>query len=128
MIVKKFANKATTEYMNDREVRYVCVIPRNQTQLVGKILILAKRYGLILGKVVTMPSGQEFRTVSYSAGDVVLELVGILSSKRDTFLTAVESPSYSSVTVVKATASEINVSQNICKAIVVLTLSIFLSS
>ena len=110
-MIKKFANKATTEFMNAREVRYLCKVIKTDLSAFGKLLITAKKCGLVLGKVVTTSSNFYSNVLCASQGDVVLELVGILASNKDAFLTAVNTPALSSVDAVKANAKDIDVSR-----------------
>ena len=105
MTVKSFANKATTEFMKTREVRYLCKVGRDDLIEFGTLLITAKNCGLVLGKVVTALS-----RITANAGDVVVELVGILASNKDAFLKAIDTPKHSSVVAVMATAQERDVS------------------
>uniref|UniRef100_A0A7S3GT03 DM10 domain-containing protein n=1 Tax=Spumella elongata TaxID=89044 RepID=A0A7S3GT03_9STRA len=106
-LIKKFANKATTEYMNAREVRYLCRIGRDNLSQLGKLLIVAKNVGLVLGKVVTTSSSFYSSILAADQGDVVIELVGKLCTNRDALLKAIQVPSLSSVDAVMASAQEI---------------------
>lgn len=108
-LIKKFANKATTEFMNAREVRYLCKVGRKDLVEFGRLLIAAKKSGLVMGKVVTTSSNFYSRILSAEQGDVVLELVGILATQKDAFLKAVDTPGLSSVVVVMADARDIDV-------------------
>lgn len=108
-LIKKFANKATTDYMNAREVRYLCRVGRDDMSQLGKLLIVAKNCNLVLGKVVTTSSSFYSSIINANQGDVVLELVGKLGTNRDALLKAVNVPSLSSVEAVIASAQEIEV-------------------
>lgn len=110
MTVKSFANKATTEFMKTREVRYLCKVGRDDLIEFGTLLITAKNCGLVLGKVVTASSRFYSSIITANAGDVVVELVGILASNKDAFLKAIDTPKHSSVVAVMATAQELDVS------------------
>jgi hypothetical protein len=110
MLIKSFANVATTEFMKAREVRYLCKVGREDLVEFGTLLITAKKSGLVMGKVVTASSKFYSSILSADPGDVVVELVGILASNKDAFLKAINIPSLSSVMAVMATAQEIDVS------------------
>lgn len=111
MIVKKYANKATTDYMNAREVRFLCKVDRGDLHQFGTLLLMAKKHGLVLGKVLT--SSDDFYSSAIPSvvpGDVVAELVGILNTNKDGFLKEVlTDKKLSSVTVVKASTRDIDV-------------------
>jgi hypothetical protein len=108
-LIKKFANKATTDYMNAREVRYLCRVGSNDLVQFGKLLIVAKSCGLVLGKVVTTSSSFYSRVISASKGDVVLELVGKLTTNKEALLKAIDTPSLFSVEAVLASSQDIDV-------------------
>jgi hypothetical protein len=110
MVIKGFANKATTDFMKTREVRYLCKVGKEDLVEFGTLLNTAKRCGLVMGKVVTTSSTFYSRILAANRGDVVVELVGILATNKDAFLKAIDIPSLSSVTAVMATAQEIDVS------------------
>mmetsp|Transcript_3442 Transcript_3442/g.5367 ORF Transcript_3442/g.5367 Transcript_3442/m.5367 type:complete len:332 (-) Transcript_3442:147-1142(-) len=114
LVVKKFANKATTEFMNAREVRYLCKVGKENLIEFGRLLIVAKKCGLVVGKVVTTSSAFYSDILSAAPGDVVLELVGILSEGRDSFTKAVNVPEMGSVVVVQATATNIDAAFKSC--------------
>jgi hypothetical protein len=109
MLIKSFANKATTEFMNSREVRYLCRVGKEYLEQFGKLLVAARKCGLVLGKVVTTTSTFYSSIISANAGDIIVELVGILASNKDALLRAVEGPGLSSVEVIMATSAEIDV-------------------
>lgn len=96
--------------MKTREVRYLCRVGRSSLSEFGSLLIAGKKCGLVMGKVVTASSRFYSRILTADQGDVVLELVGILTSHKDAFLKEVDTPSMASVEVVMATAQEIDVS------------------
>lgn len=95
--------------MNAREVRYLCRIGRDNLSQLGKLLIVAKNVGLVLGKVVTTSSSFYSSILAADQGDVVIELVGKLCTNRDALLKAIQIPSLSSVDAVMASAQEIEV-------------------
>lgn len=109
MIIKGYANKATTDFMKAREVRYLCKVGREDLVQFGRLLNTARDSGLVMGKVVTASSKFYSRILAADAGDVVVELVGILASNKDAFLRAVQVPSMSTVVAVMAAAQEIEV-------------------
>lgn len=114
MIVKKYANKATTEYMNAREVRFLCKVDRRDLHQFGTLLLMAKKHGLVLGKVLTVSDDFYSSAItSVASGDVVAELVGILSTNKDGFQNEVlTDKKLSSATVVKASTRDIDEALN----------------
>ena len=112
MIVKKFANKATIEFMNAREIRYLCKVTKEDLIQFGKLLIIAKKCGLVMGKVATISSNFYSSIIEASVGDVIMELVGILASNKDAFMNYIQTDKQlCCVTAIKASADEILVSR-----------------
>lgn len=95
--------------MNAREVRYLCRVGKSDLVQFGKLLIAAKSCGLVLGKVVTTSSSFYSRVISASKGDVVLELVGKLTTNKEALLKAIDTPSLFSVEAVLASSQDIDV-------------------
>ena len=110
MIIKKCANSATTKFMEEREVRFLCIIEKDDLKGFGHLMIAAKECNLVMGKVLTMASRYDSPLISAAAGDVAIDLNGILGANKDKLLTMIDTPSMSSVRAVRASTAEINVS------------------
>lgn len=103
LVVKKFANSATTAFMNAREVRFLCIVGKNELKQFGKLMLAAKNCGLVMGKIITMSADYNSDSICANKGDVAVEVVGILAAKKDKFLTSLNTPSMSEVRAVQVT-------------------------
>lgn len=83
MTVKAHANSATTKYMKDIEVRFLCVLPKNEIAFLGQVMLLARKHELRLGKAKTISSVRMRTNVPVEAGDTILEIVGLSKIKVD---------------------------------------------
>jgi len=77
LVIKKYANVATSAYMSSREVRFLCLVNKDGYKDVPKLLILAKANKLTMGRVITTSSSFDFEGLSVSYGDCFIELIGL---------------------------------------------------
>jgi hypothetical protein len=83
--VTSYANKFTTEFMEDHEVHFIGVISSNDLDKVGDVLNLAKKKNLVVAKLFTTQSetaidsssGKDSFYINIQPGDTVIEFVGI---------------------------------------------------
>ena len=86
IVLKKFANTATADYMNSREVRFLCVIKSTAlTASFYKCLLLAKKHKLRMGRVVTTSTELSVDQQYVSYGDALLEIVGLSTAAKSKF-------------------------------------------
>ena len=87
IVLKKYANTATEAYMKSREVRFLCVArSSNLTKTIPSALLLAKKFNLRTGRVITISNEFYGEKISASSGDSLLEIVGLSSTTKENFL------------------------------------------
>jgi nucleoside diphosphate kinase len=88
MTLKKYANSGTRDYMEAREVHYLCKVPRSNTTLLSPLLKTGKMLGLKIAQIVTANASSGLDELTCESGDLLLELVGLLASNHSTFIEA----------------------------------------
>lgn len=73
--IKGYANKYTIDYMKTKESRFVSFVSKEDLLLVPEAIVIASRYGLVLGRVFT-----------YSPGTTLVEFVGVSGKNYDVFV------------------------------------------
>lgn len=86
--IKKYCNKATTEYMESREVHFLVVLGNEGSGFLGKVLQLAKAHKLITGKMKSI--GEDMSDISARAGDFLLQVVGYDGEESQKYIPEVE--------------------------------------
>eukprot|EP01038_Epipyxis_sp_PR26KG_P005045 gene5045-7042_t len=92
MMIKAYANTATTAYIGSRETRYGCVIRKKLMNSMGRVFVLAKNNKLRLGKVFTVGISIPFVdisqdiTISLEEGDSFVEVIGFNVNNKSKFL------------------------------------------
>lgn len=83
-MIKKYANSFTQQYMKDREIHYLGIIPGRHVRDVGKFLLLAKQYQLTTGHIYTtsidthyQSEGLDQQVYRVQTNDVLVEVVGL---------------------------------------------------
>lgn len=89
LVIKKFANTATEEYMRAREVRFVCTVSRKNLSASSVIFNIVKDQKFALGRVYTTSSSTFIDDLDISYGDTIIEVVGISVANKNDFLSAV---------------------------------------
>jgi nucleoside-diphosphate kinase len=87
--IKKYCNKATSEYMESREVHFLVVVGGEGRQHLGRVLQLSKEHRLITGKMRT--TGVDMPDIGARAGDFLIQAVGYDGAESHKYIPAVES-------------------------------------
>ena len=77
MVVKAYANIATTRYMEARECHFILSCCADDGHKLGKIFNIASKYQFNMGRVRTTSTAIVHNNINASKGDMVLEFVGI---------------------------------------------------
>jgi len=93
-LIKKYANTATTRYMQDKEVHYLCKISDDPSSL-GDIITAASSSKLIFVKARTSTSN--VLDFNISSGDTFLQFVSV-RGKNNSFLSDVKALGSSAIT------------------------------
>lgn len=88
MTIKKYANTATKDYMQKREVHYLCRVPGNNTNLLSPLLKTGKMLGLKIARMVTVNDCSGLEDFSCNTGDILVEQVGLLHSDHTALMEA----------------------------------------
>ena len=88
MTIKRYANTATRDYMQKREVHYLCKVPGHNTALLAPLLKTGKMLGLKIARLVTANSSGSTGDLSCEKGDFLVEQVGLLHSDRSALIEA----------------------------------------
>lgn len=86
--IKKYCNKATTNYMESREVHFLVILGSEGRQHIGSILQLAKQHKLITGKMKSI--GQDMSDIGARSGDFLFQLVGYDGEESQKYIPIVE--------------------------------------
>jgi nucleoside-diphosphate kinase len=86
--IKKYCNKATTEYMESREVHFLVVLGSEGGKYLGNVLQLAKAHQLITGKMKSI--GEDMPDIGARAGDFLFQVVGYDGEESQKYIPVVE--------------------------------------
>lgn len=82
MVVKAYANIATSKYMGSRECHFILSCCSDEGHLLGKIFNNAAKYKLNMGRVRSTSTAIVHNNVNINRGDMILEFVGINADKE----------------------------------------------
>lgn len=108
MSVKKYANSATRDYMQDREVHYLCKVPGGNTNLLAPLLKTGKMLKLKIARLVTANDRGDIGNLCCDSGDILVEQVGLLHSDHTALIEAASALD-TDIQVVSASSEEITV-------------------
>ncbi len=87
LTIKGYSNSATKAYMEPREQHFLCIIPGNNTSLLGALLREAKRANLKVGRISTSNSSLEISNGDQvNRGDILVEQVATSRIDVDTVI------------------------------------------
>ena len=92
--IKDYSNSASKEYMEAREKHFLCLMGASNMKegLLGNLVTLGSSYDLKVARIKSTGSGFSADDLTVSAGDVLIEIVGItISSELNSFVGAVHS-------------------------------------
>ena len=88
MTIKKYANTATRDYMQEREVHYLCKVRGDSSTLLAPLLKIGKMLGLKIARLVTANSSGGLGDLCCERGDFLVEQVGLLHSDHSALIEA----------------------------------------
>lgn len=77
MVVKAYANIATTRYMESRECHYIILCCSDDGHKLGKMFSIASKCKFNMGRVRTTSKSIVHNNININQGDMILEFVGI---------------------------------------------------
>ena len=77
MVVKAYANIATSRYMESRESHYILSCCPDEGHLLGKMFNSAAKFKFNMGRVRTTSTSVVHNNININPGDMILEFVGI---------------------------------------------------
>jgi nucleoside-diphosphate kinase len=81
MVVKAYANIATSRYMESRECHFILSCCPDEGHLLGKIFKTASKFKLNMGRVRTTSTAIVHNNININRGNMILEFVGINADK-----------------------------------------------
>lgn len=109
MSVNKYANKATEEYMKNRELHFITIVNKIDSRNLGSFLKLCSEYKLNIGKTRTTSSSFSLIGIDVRKDSIVIETVALGNSiDKNEFINR-SSNIFQASTTINSSAEQISV-------------------